>query len=50
MDLTMFTLNMIGTITGAGLQPYILEDRRFFFLLTSFHGRRIGTTAHNSLE
>ena len=31
MDLTVSTLNMIGTITGAGLQPYLLEDQRFFF-------------------
>jgi len=36
MDLTMSTLNMIGTITGAGLQPYVLEDRRFFFLTHIF--------------
>ena len=36
MDLTISTLNKIGTTTGAGLQPYVLEDQRFFFLISIF--------------
>jgi hypothetical protein len=36
MDLTVSTLNVIGTITGAGLQSYLLEDQRFSFLIHGF--------------
>ena len=31
MDLTMSTLNVIGTLTGAGLQSNLLEDSAFPF-------------------
>lgn len=36
MDLIVSTLDMLGTTTGAGLQVYVLEDQRFFFLIHVF--------------
>lgn len=33
MDLAVSTLNKINRTIGAGLQPYMLEDQRFFFLI-----------------
>jgi hypothetical protein len=36
MDLTDSALSMMGRTPGAGLQPYVLEDQRFFFLTHIF--------------
>jgi hypothetical protein len=36
MDLTVSTLDKIVRTPGAGLQTYVLEDQRFFFLIPIF--------------